>query len=54
MTPEIEKAIKEWAYWYHKNQLLVDRGDKPSDSEIDFEVEAWNRLVKLIPSPLVL
>ena len=40
MPENIEKAIKEWAHWYHKNELLVERGDKPSDSEIDFEVEA--------------
>ena len=48
MDPEVEKAIKEYVYWYHKNQSLVDQKQKPSDTEIDLEVEAWRRLERLL------
>ncbi len=36
----LEALIREWARWYHLNELTISKGLKPSDSEIDFEVEA--------------
>lgn len=48
MDPEVEKAIKEYAYWFHQNQLALFKGHILSDTDIDLEVEAWRKLERLL------
>lgn len=43
-------AVKEWGRWHHLNEVTVAAKKTPSDSEIDFEVEAWRTIEKLLSS----
>lgn len=43
--------IKDFARWHHLNETTVAAGRTPSDSEIDFEVEAWLKIEKALASP---
>lgn len=42
------ETIKEFARWHHLNEMTVAAGNTPSDSEIDFEVVAWNKIERAV------
>lgn len=42
MSDDLLKNIEQFARWHHLNEKLVEAGETPSDSEIDFEATAWN------------
>lgn len=42
------ETIKEFARWHHLNEMTVAAGKTPSDSEIDFEVAAWNTIERAV------
>jgi hypothetical protein len=42
------ETIKEFARWHHLNSMTVAEGKTPSDSEIDFEVVAWNKIERAV------
>lgn len=44
-------AVKEFAHWHHLNETTIKAGKTPSDSEIDFEVTAWNRINRALTHP---
>lgn len=45
---ELLMTIKEFARWYHLNEMTLTAGKTPSDSEIDFEATAWNRITRAL------
>lgn len=45
---ELLATVKEFARWHHLNELTIYTGGKPSDSEIDFEVNAWNTIKRAL------
>ncbi|TCR01097.1 hypothetical protein [Neorhizobium sp. JUb45] len=45
---ELLTTIKEFAHWHHLNEITVAAGKVPSDSEIDFEASAWNRITRAL------
>lgn len=44
MQPLTLDDVKEFARWHHLNEMTIAAGKTPSDSEIDFEVIAWNKI----------
>jgi hypothetical protein len=42
------ETIREFARWHHLNSMEVAAGRTPSDSEIDFEVIAWNAIERAV------
>jgi hypothetical protein len=44
---ELLKSIKEWSRLHDLNESVIAQKGTPSDSEIDFEVEAWTRIKNL-------
>ncbi|WP_438752022.1 helix-turn-helix domain-containing protein [Pararhizobium sp. O133] len=47
---ELLATIKEFARWHHLNEMTIAAGKTPSDSEIDFEAMAWNRITRALKS----
>ncbi|NHT75890.1 hypothetical protein G8E10_09380 [Rhizobiaceae bacterium CRRU44] len=45
---ELLTTIKEFARWHHLNEMTIAAGKTPSDSEIDFEAIAWNRITRAL------
>lgn len=45
---ELIETIKEYARWHHLNEMTVTAGRTPSDSEIDFEAVAWNKIERAV------
>lgn len=45
---EVLSDVKNFAHWHHLNEWTLKNGRKPSDSEIDFEVEAYRKIVKAV------
>ncbi len=45
---ELLTTIKEFAHWHHLNEVTIAAGKTPSDSEIDFEATAWNRISRAL------
>jgi hypothetical protein len=41
---KVPTAIKEFGHWHHLNEVTIEAGKTPSDSEINFEATAWNRI----------
>ena len=41
-------AVKNFAHWHHLNEWTIKNGRTPSDSEIDFEVEAFRKIEKAV------
>jgi hypothetical protein len=41
-------TIKGFAHWHHLNEVTIAAGNKPSDSEIDLEAIAWNRITRAL------
>lgn len=48
MGAELLTTIKEFARWHHLNEVTIAAGKTPSDSEIDFEATAWNRITRAL------
>lgn len=44
---EIIEAIKDWSRLHDLNESVIAQKGTPSDSEIDFEVEAWSKIEKM-------
>jgi hypothetical protein len=45
---EVLSDVKNFAHWHHLNEWTVKNGRTPSDSEIDFEVEAYRKIERAI------
>lgn len=41
---DIDATIKEFGHWHHLNEMTIAKGMVPSDSEIDIEVMAFNKI----------
>lgn len=44
---ELIEAIKEWSRFHDLNESVIAQKGTPSDSEMDFEVEAWSNIEKM-------
>ncbi|WP_315921615.1 hypothetical protein [Mesorhizobium sp. SP-1A] len=44
---ELLESIKEWSRLHDLNESVIAEKGTPSDSEIDFEVEAWSKIEKV-------
>jgi hypothetical protein len=49
---DLVDTIKEWGRWHHLNEMTIAAGKTPSDSEIDIEVIAWNKIKRSLAAPV--
>jgi len=47
---DIDATIKEFGHWHHLNEMTIAKGMVPSDSEIDIEVMAFNKIKRAMLS----
>ena len=47
---DIDATIKEFGRWHHLNEMTIAKGMVPSDSEIDIEVMAFNKIKRAMLS----
>jgi hypothetical protein len=48
VASDLLTTVKEFAHWHHLNEVTIAAGNKPSDSEIDLEAIAWNRITRAL------
>jgi hypothetical protein len=48
VASDLLTTVKEFAHWHHLNEVTIAAGNKPSESEIDLEAIAWNRITRAL------